>query len=759
MPHEHKYTNRLIHETSPYLLQHAHNPVDWYPWGPEAFEAARRENKPIFLSVGYSTCYWCHVMERESFENEAVADEMNQRFVCIKVDREERPDVDQLYMLAVQLLTRSGGWPMSVFMTPDLRPFYGGTYYPPADAYGRPGFLTVIRAIDDAYHNRLADVEKTCAQLTSLLEQLSEPPAPESPITLDMHFVDELVDRSTADYDARLGGFGSAPKFPRQTLLEMLLVYLRDTPAGGRKDRIAGMLRRTLDAMARGGIRDQLGGGFHRYSTDAHWLVPHFEIMLYDNAMLAWVYAEMHRQFGEARDAQTARGICDFVLREMTSPDGAFYTAFDAEVDAREGKSYLWTAHEVEQILGPEDAKLFNHVYGLDRGPNFADPHHGTGAADANILYLPQALEELVEGTNQTVEQLDEKLAPMRRKLYEARLQRKQPLLDTKVITSWNALMIRALAYTGKVLGEPRYIEAAGRAADFLLERHTATDGALWRTSRDGKLRHPGFLDDYAFLAQALLALHDATGHAQRRQQAAAVATQLVNRFGDPDCGAFYFSPAGQRDLIVRQKVASDSPLPSGNAVAAMVLQTLDQSDLSRDALSAFARQLEESAPSMSAMVEAAMLYIREYDAIAITPGPWRGSADRPESPEQIASGVVSVEAAWTAPDELHLHLGILDTFHINAHQAAEGMIPTSLTVAAGVAGDVEAIDYPPGEERQFSFQEAPIHVYDRTATVVIRFKRPVTGRPPIAMALSFQPCTDIACFPAVMKQFEVNVP
>lgn len=758
MPHEPKHTNRLIHETSPYLLQHAHNPVDWHAWGPEAFEAARRENKPIFLSVGYSTCYWCHVMERESFENEAVAAEMNGRFICIKVDREERPDVDQLYMLAVQLLARQGGWPMSVFLAPDLRPFYGGTYYPPQDAYGRPGFVTVLRAIDDAFHNRLADVEKTCAQLTGVLEQLSGPPAPEAPITINGGFIDHLVDRSTADYDARLGGFGGAPKFPRQTLLEMLLVYLRDLPARDRKDRIAGMLRHTLDAMARGGIRDQLGGGFHRYSTDAHWLVPHFEIMLYDNAMLAWVYAEMHGQFGEKRDAAVARGICDFVLREMTSPDGAFFTAFDAEVDAREGLTYLWTAAQVEQVLGPDDARLFNHVYGLDRGPNFADPHHGTGAADTNILYLPQTLDQLVEGTTQTAEQLEEKLAPMRQKLCEARRQRKQPMLDTKIITSWNALMIRALAHAGTVLGEPRYIDAAKKAADFLLTRHAAGEGALWRTSRDGRQRHPGFLDDYAFLAQALLALHDATGHAQRRQQAAAVATQMVERFGDDENGAFYFTPAGMRDLIVRQKVATDSPLPSGNAAAAMALLELDQSDLARDVLAAFAKQVDEHAEAMSAMIEAAILYSRAYGSIAVTPGLFSGPR-RPESPEQTAAGVVSVEAAWMGPDELHVHLGILDAFHINASETTEGLAPTRLTVSADVAGDVAEIEYPPGEERAFAFQQAPIRVYDGAATIVVRFARPMTGQPLISMSLTYQACNDNACFPPVTKPLEINVP
>ncbi len=476
------------------------------------------QNKPIFLSVGYSTCYWCHVMERQSFENEAVAAEMNARFINIKVDREERPDVDSLYMSAVQLLTRQGGWPMSVFLTPDLRPFYGGTYYPPADSYGRPGFVSLLRGIDEAWRNRPGNVEKTAEQLQNALRRLALPPTPDEPVTIDRDFIDQLVQRSVADYEPHFGGFGHAPKFPRETLLELLLTYLdpagpaaigaaspapgtpgegggvlvadvtpetpsltllRSTGGGERHGRtrssvgsqVEKMLRHTLDAMAAGGIRDQLGGGFHRYSTDARWLVPHFEIMLYDNAMLGWVYTEAFRQFRERAYAEIARGIFDFILREMTSPQGAFYTAFDAEVDAKEGMPYLWTKDEIEAILGPDDAARFNRVYGVDRGPNFADPHHGTGTPDKSILYLAEP------GSGDASALFDQHLKTLRQKLHDARRQRKQPLLDTKVLTSWNALMIRALAYGGQVLEHRRYIQAAESAAGFLLSRHRAPAG------------------------------------------------------------------------------------------------------------------------------------------------------------------------------------------------------------------------------------------------------------------------------------------
>jgi uncharacterized protein YyaL (SSP411 family) len=616
----HPHTNRLAGETSPYLLQHQHNPVDWYPWGPEAFERARREDKPIFLSVGYSTCYWCHVMERQCFEDGAVAAEMNARFVNVKVDREERPDVDQLYMTAVQVLTRHGGWPMSVWLTPDLRPFYGGTYYPPQDQPGRPGFVTVLKALDDAYRNRRAEVERTADELVNILRRVAEPDAPRRAVTVDPAFVDHLIERSTSDYDPTHGGFGHAPKFPRQTLLELLLVYLRpehfatggadagsqpreagafpgvarasrpgwpsenagEIPAQRRDDRdpsgafsdaarrgawqreanakmdVRKRVLHTLDALAAGGIRDQLGGGFHRYSTDERWLVPHFEIMLYDNALLAWCYVEAFRQTREPRYASVARGVFDFVLREMTSPDGAFYTAFDAEVDGQEGLNYLWTPEEVTAVLGEGDAKLFNHVYGLDRGFNFADPHHGDGRPDKNILYLPESLEHVHAGG---VAGLDAALEPMRRKLKAVRDRRKQPLLDTKVLTSWNALMIRALACGGQVLGDQRYLDAAARAAEFLLAHHRTPSGGLYRTSRDGRAKYEGFLDDYAYLVQAMLALDEAGAGPEWLGRAGDLARAMVRRFGDDSgAGGYFFTDRDASDLIVRQKTGRRQP-------------------------------------------------------------------------------------------------------------------------------------------------------------------------------------------------------
>ncbi|HWP41317.1 MAG TPA: DUF255 domain-containing protein [Tepidisphaeraceae bacterium] len=735
------HSNRLAQETSPYLLQHAHNPVDWYPWGPEAFEAARKQDKPIFLSVGYSTCYWCHVMERESFENEAVAREMNQRFINIKVDREERPDVDQLYMTAVQVLTQHGGWPMSVFLLPDLRPFYGGTYFPANDAYGRPGFVTVLRAIDDAYRNRRADVNRAAEQLLNILRQLAEPPAASARITINWEQIDELVRRSIADYDPVHGGFGAAPKFPRQTLLEMLLMYLRLRPVevdpqsqiARRKTQILSMVRHTLDAMANGGIRDHLGGGFHRYSTDAQWLVPHFEIMLYDNAMLAWCYLEAYEQTEERRYARIARQIVDFVLREMTSPQGAFYTAFDAEVDAREGGSYLWTAQQVRQVLEPsftpEQITDFLHVYGLDRGPNFADPHHGGGAAESNVLYLPDGPQR----------EDDPIIVKMRQALYQARCRRKQPLLDTKIITSWNALMIRALAQAGHVLQEQRYLDAADRAARFLVGHHMTEEGALYRSSRDGVAKYEAFLDDYAFLCQAMLALHDAGGDEKWRDQARALAKGMQYRFADEDRGGFYFTSRHATDLIVRQKVATDSPLPSGNAVAAMVALELADRHTAAATLSVFAQQLLQQVEAMSSMLEAAMLYVDQHGELTVEPAA-DAQRRRPVSLHELAERVVSVHPAWRSPTELELALQILPPFHINSNAPLEGMIATEVRVPDA---PVEAIDYPPGQ------------TWSGQAGILIRFKQPVGQE--IRVWLRYQACDQSACLPEVTRVIEVR--
>jgi uncharacterized protein YyaL (SSP411 family) len=694
-------------------------------------------------------------MERQCFEVETVAAEMNRLCVCIKVDREERPDVDQLYMTAVQLITRHGGWPMSVWLTPDLKPFYGGTYFPPDK------FVAYLKALDETYRNRPEEVAKTSNQIVTILERLAQPAAPEHPLKVDEDLIDSIVKRSISDYEPKHGGFGSAPKFPRETLLELLLTYLAKSPQAQietRKSQILPPLVHTLDAMAAGGIRDHLGGGFHRYSTDAKWLVPHFEIMLYDNAMLGWVYAEAHRQTWEPRYAQVARGIFDFVLREMTSPNGAFYTAFDAEVDAQEGLSYLWTAEEVEKLLGPDDAKLFAKVYGLDRGPNFADPHHGSGVPDKNILFLPQSMADVAKELNLTVEQLEQRLVPLRQKLYNARLLRKQPLLDTKILTSWNALMIRALAHGGQVLRDRRYVDAAVRAAEFLLKNHRAADGTLFRTSRDGAAKINGALDDYAFLAQALLALSEATGDQKWKQHAAGLTVTLLQRFVDDQLGGFFFTEKDAPDLIVRQKSAQDSPLPSGNAVAAMVLLGLDQEKGALTTLAAFAQQMVEHGESMSAMVQAALIYLSRAEPFNVSPALGTVPTTRPPTPEQIAAGIVSIGGQWQSLVELHLVLKVLDNFHINANDTSGADAPLIATTLNINEFDA-TVEYPPGELRTFAFSETPIRIYEGEVTLRVRFSSQPKPESTLRLNLTYQPCDDSSCLPAITKQIDIEVP
>jgi uncharacterized protein YyaL (SSP411 family) len=764
----HKHTNRLARATSPYLLQHAHNPVDWYPWGAEAIEAARAQNKPIFLSVGYSTCYWCHVMERQSFENEEIAAQMNERFINIKVDREERPDVDQLYMTAVQVLTRQGGWPMSVFLTPELKPFFGGTYFPPNDAYGRPGFPRVVNSLAATFHAKRDQVERSADEIVRVIRRVAEPRQPTEPLRFDLPWLESLIERSTADYEQCFGGYGSAPKFPRETLLEMLLAYVQSPAATQDAEQIKAQVLYTLDFMAEGGIRDQLGGGFHRYSTDEKWLVPHFEIMLYDQAMLAVMYTRAWEVTKEARYAKVARGILEFVLREMTGPSGEFHTAFDAEVDAQEGLSYLWTPEEVEEVLGGfggEDVRLFSRVYGLAGGPNFADPHHGTGQPDKNILFLPTPLAEVAKSLIITEDQLDGRLEPMRQALYAARAKRKQPLLDTKILTSWNALMIRAFAVAGRAMKEDRYTQAASRAAQFLLDRHHMGDGSLIRTSRpdaqaeraEFRSQIPGFLDDYAFFAQACLALHAATGDEAWRHRARRLMETAKDKFLDRELGGFYFTPADATDLIVRQKVAQDSPLPSGNAVAAMALLELGDVEGARGTLAVFAQSLEDGAEGMSSMVQGGLEYLSRHEGFTVSSA--EAGSDRPPTPEQFAKAAVELSAEWESPTELRVNVRVLDTFHINANRAAAGLVPTSLSLATR-GGDAEVtIDYPPGEEREFAFATGPLHVYEGAVTIVARLSKALPGGMGVRATLTYQPCTEDACLSAVTKSIELAAP
>jgi uncharacterized protein YyaL (SSP411 family) len=546
--------NRLADESSPYLLQHANNPVDWNPWGEAALARAKDEQKPIFLSIGYSACHWCHVMEHESFENEAIAAELNRRFVNIKVDREERPDLDQIYMNAVQLMTGRGGWPMSVFLTPDLQPFFGGTYWPPEARMGMPGFGQVIAAVDDAWQNRREQAITQAAELTSQLQQVGQTKAGGDELQ------PELLGHAAAQlervFDFTYGGFGSAPKFPHAMDLQVLLRLWHRT----RRDGLLDMVKLNLDKMAAGGIYDHLAGGFARYSVDERWLVPHFEKMLYDNGLLTGAYLDGYLATGDAAYATTVRETLDYILNYMTDAEGGFHSTEDADSEGEEGKFYVWTPDEIKEILGDQRGEQFCYVYDVTPGGNF-EGH--------NILNLPKSIEQSAALRHGDAERLRQELAEDRGKLLAVRDRRIRPAKDDKVLVSWNALMIDAMARAGAILDEPRYIAAASAAADFIFEKMRRPDGRLLHTWRHGVAKLDAYLDDYSYLINALVTLYEATFDEQRVDQAIGLTEILSAHFSDHDGGGFFFTADDHEALIARNKDVHDSSVPSGNSMAA----------------------------------------------------------------------------------------------------------------------------------------------------------------------------------------------
>jgi hypothetical protein len=571
---EHRHTNRLIHATSPYLLQHAHNPVDWHEWGPEALARAREEDKPIFLSVGYSACHWCHVMERESFENETIAAFLNEHFISIKVDREERPDIDEIYMAAVQMLTGSGGWPMTVFITHDGRPFYGGTYFPPDDRWGRAGFMTVLQAIHHAWANEREKIDANAEALTRAIGEMTRrDPAAADPGGLTRDSIAGATRQLTERYDAHWGGFGGAPKFPPSMALNLLL---REHRRVG-DPKLLEMVETTLDRMARGGMYDQLGGGFHRYSTDERWLAPHFEKMLYDNALLAQVYLDAWLATGRAFYLRIARQTLDYALAEMTSPEGGFYSAQDADSEGIEGKYFIWTPERTHAILdaafGAEEAQLFCEFHDIRPGGNW---HEGGGAS---ILNVPVPLETFAAQRGVDPALLRDRLDAMRVKMFEARRQRVPPLTDDKVLIAWNGMMIGAMARGGQATGDERYTRAAERAADFILTTMRREDGDLLRAARGGEAGSIGaFLDDYAHLINGLIDLYETTFDEGRLESAAQLTERMLKKFSDGEAatqGPLYTTDGDDASVLVRMRDVYDGATPSGNSAAVHALQRL----------------------------------------------------------------------------------------------------------------------------------------------------------------------------------------
>jgi len=558
-PMEHKFTNRLVRETSPYLLQHAHNPVDWFPWGEEALTKAKTENKPILLSVGYSACHWCHVMEHESFENEQIAQLMNDLFVNIKVDREERPDVDEIYMNAVQMLTGRGGWPMTVFLTPEGKPFYGGTYFPPVDRHNLPGFPRILAAVAQAYRERPQEVERATTQVLANLEKITHREETTRPLGM------ETLERASASLaqhvDTTHGGLGGAPKFPNSMVFALLLrqhkttgnaLYLQVTDL-------------TLRKMAEGGIYDHLGGGFHRYSVDERWLVPHFEKMLYDNALLVRLYLEAYQVTHGPFFRQVVEEVLAYVEREMLHPDGGFYSTQDADSEGKEGEFFIWSQAEIMRILGDEVGEIFCRYYDVTDVGNFEHK---------NILHPTLSFAQLAKLFRRNEEELHRLIGEAKQKLFTLREGRVKPGRDEKILTSWNGLMLSAFAEAYKVLGHPRYLAIARATTSFLLTR-LYRDGRLLRSFKDGQAKFNAYLDDYAFLTAALLDLYEATFERSYLERAQEFTETLLSQFWDEKEGGFFFTSNDHEALISRSKSAFDGSIPSGNSVAVFNLLRL----------------------------------------------------------------------------------------------------------------------------------------------------------------------------------------
>jgi uncharacterized protein len=763
--------NRLANETSPYLLQHAHNPVDWYAWGEGAFAEARRRDCPIFLSIGYSTCYWCHVMERESFESETIADQMNRGFVCIKVDREERPDLDDIYMAATQMTTGHGGWPMSVFLEPTkLRPFYCGTYFPPDERMGMRSFPQILGAIAAAWKEKREQVlEQSQTLATAVSEHLGREAAP---VPVGLTHVSKAAQGLLRMLDRVHGGFGSAPKFPQPVFLELML-DVRDAAADEQTRAAADeAIRLTLDRMACGGINDQVGGGFHRYSVDEKWLVPHFEKMLYDNAQVAAVYARAATVYGDDFCTRTARRTLDYVLREMTLESGAFSSAQDAEVDGREGANYLWTESEIRAALEPSDAAFASKAYGLDRGTNFCDPHHPESPA-SNVLFLHSRPEVLAENMNMRSADFSARLDAINSALYQERARRKQPRLDDKVITAWNGMMIGAMARAAAWLDEPRYAAAASRAASFILASMRDSNGDLLRTSRAGVAKTPAFLEDYAFLIDGLLALHAASTRLPSLapptdlKEPLAIARELMGRavelFGAPN-GGFFDTRAGQGDVFIRTRSTHDGAIPSGASV--MLANLVEMNEVTADdgylvaakgSLASLSTAIAES-PVGAANAVRSLLRMAQRGMVIET-GDASAAQAEPESPRftpvEIFATEERIKVGKDLPASLHLVLKIAPGYHINAAEPGDkNLVPLRVRVING-SGIAAYADYPPGDTYGAN-GELRVHKGSVEFDVAIERSGDWKGRP--LLAVTFQACTETECLAPMTAELDVAI-
>lgn len=729
--------NRLAGELSPYLLMHKSNPVDWYPWGEEALTRAREQDLPIFLSVGYSTCYWCHVMERESFADAGVAQLMNEHFVNIKVDREERPEIDEIYMAATQIFNHQGGWPNSVFLTPKLEPFFAGTYFPPHDMANRPSFKTVLMSMMHAWTERRGDVEAQAEEMRQamrrMLEERGRPAAAPAPTSV----VDRAFESLRTRFDAAFGGFGRAPKFPSPANLLLLAELAADEKAEGAPD-AADMLTKTLDAMAQGGIYDQLAGGFHRYATDIRWRVPHFEKMLYDNGLLMEVYALDYARTGDVERERILRETAAFLDRELATDDGAFKSAVDAEIEGREGEHHVWTLPQLGAALGEEDASFLAPIFGFADEPFFDKSYY--------VLHLPDSYEAQAERRRCTRAELLEQVAPLKAKLLEARLERPMPLVDDKILTDWNGLAVAGLATAGMYLEDLPMIRQAQRAASFVLAQHRDESGGLLHLSRGGEARQAAYLGDYVALVHGLLALHDATADERWREEAEALTRQQIARLWDEEQGGF-FGAATSEDVLFRSKEVVDGALPAANGLAVLNLLTLARRGdrgawwpYAEKTLSAFAEFMTNGPEGTRSLC----LALRRY----------RAAAGEPSEQEALGSTVVGlVERASRAvvrPEltvepadddgwrSFRLTLTLRDGWHIYGPETAPDAELRPTTVRAD--GELE-LTMPSPES--LILGDGSVEVYRGTLHLQGRLR----GEPVLRVA--FQPCDDRRCLPA----------
>lgn len=773
------YTNDLINSTSPYLLQHAHNPVNWRMWSDEAFAEAIERDVPVFLSIGYSTCYWCHVMERESFENEAIASLMNEKFVCIKLDREEHPEIDEIYMAATTIMTGSGGWPMSVFLEPKQRkPFWAGTYFPPEPMYGRPSFPQVLDSLSAAYKDKRDEVVQ---QSDSLAEAVGEQIATnQRPVAVGIKNIQSAISGLLSRFDRTNGGFGGAPKFPQPVFMELLL-DARDLVDDQTRIAIDESVKMTLDRMGTGGIFDQVGGGFHRYSVDAFWLVPHFEKMLYDNGQLLHLYARAAEVYDDEFYKRIARRTADYTLREMCDPSTdagttGFYSAQDAEVNHREGQNYLWTPEQIRETLEAHglDAVFAIRVYGLDQGTNFQDPHHPDEPA-SNVLKLDKRPELVAADLGITLDVFYEKLDPINDALYQARSLRDQPGLDDKVICAWNAMLLTGLTKAGVVLEERKYLEAARHGGDFLLDTMKTPSGELARSRRNHQSAIPAGLEDHALLLDALINIAIAEQNDDLWTPIERLFISTRTHF-ESDPGVYHDTREDRSDLFIRPRSLHDGATPSGVGVMALVLARMIKVtgeerwvDWAVDALNAVSAAIQSNPISVANSTRSLMALMTSRDLVG-DKYPFAGAMTSDESEQQKSTGPVtvfvsedSVVVSEDTPAVFSIALEIAEPYHIigsdpGNSEAAKGLIPLRVGLIEGQGVAVYA-EYP--EAQSFGEGEQLIMINEGRVEFEVAVEKadgigPTPGHP--ILGITFQPCSDTACLAPITVRLPVEL-